>query len=386
TMAEDGVSLGKPGCRRSSRISSLAPSSSSDLGKVKISGLQPSTEIGRSTGELAEEEGGVVPVQSGLASPVRVSDSFKDLGLGRDVVDPLAPSINGEILFSDGAQADVQVSLDCSPLVTGSLVDVPISLASSVVAGPVMVGGLPELGGDELPGPCVADGRGAGVLQHAAMVGGQKVTGVDDGSGAGGILPAAMIPVAVPAGVTTEVRDGNRVQLLCTVGQDGDLQKGAPLLAGAGLGNFQKAAGRGDPKSPLAQAALVGMGDRGGGGAGHSYASTVGSGRRANVRLHFVPSVKLDDGEELCMMDSDRDEMEWEPCLVGHFLQSGVPFSTVRPRLLHLWRAEGLVEVRTLDVGFFIFRFSSMEGRDKILEGGLGLLAASLCLFGSGNI
>ncbi|GAB2303334.1 hypothetical protein Dimus_037328, partial [Dionaea muscipula] len=144
------------------------------------------------------------------------------------------------------------------------------------------------------------------------------------------------------------------VQLLVTDGgQVHEVQQAVPQLAssrqkmvsegfGKYLGSVKAVDVLGDLANPLAQAASKGSGDRG--GAGISYASAVGSDRRSNVRLHYVPSVKLDDDEELCMTDSHRDEMEWAPCLVGHFLQSGVPFSTVRPRLLHLWRAEGLME------------------------------------------
>ncbi|GAB2302278.1 hypothetical protein Dimus_036293, partial [Dionaea muscipula] len=110
-------------------------------------------------------------------------------------------------------------------------------------------------------------------------------------------------------------------------------------MAVTGRDSLLTEAGHVEPAIPLTPGASVGSGDRG--GSGLSYASAVGFGRRSDVRLHFVPSTKLEDGEELCIMDSDRDEMEWELCLVGHFLQSRVPFSSVRPQL---WRAEGLVE------------------------------------------
>ncbi|GAB2288081.1 hypothetical protein Dimus_022425 [Dionaea muscipula] len=83
------------------------------------------------------------------------------------------------------------------------------------------------------------------------------------------------------------------------------------------------------------------------GGTGRSYASAVGPDKRSDVRLHFVSSVIPADGEELCMMNSDGDQKEWEVFLVDHFLQSRVPFSVVRPRLLHLWIAKGSVEVRS---------------------------------------
>ncbi|GAB2302881.1 hypothetical protein Dimus_036875, partial [Dionaea muscipula] len=206
TMAEDGVSPGKLGCRRSCRISSLASSSSSDLGKVKISGLQPITEMGSSLGELAEEEGGVVPVLRGPAVPVRGSDSFEDIGLGRDAMLPLALSIDGDVVVSAGAHADVQVSLDGSSLVNGSLVDVPIELASSVVAR-----------------PCMADGKGTEEMLHAATVGGQMLTVVADGRGAGEVMRAAMgprDPVVEADGLTH--RKAHRVQLMHPEGEEVD--------------------------------------------------------------------------------------------------------------------------------------------------------------------
>ncbi|GAB2278853.1 hypothetical protein Dimus_013527 [Dionaea muscipula] len=46
------------------------------------------------------------------------------------------------------------------------------------------------------------------------------------------------------------------------------------------------------------------------GGGGHSYASIVGADQRSDVRLHFVPEVMSLDDKELCMLDSDRDDVE----------------------------------------------------------------------------
>ncbi|GAB2275878.1 hypothetical protein Dimus_010622 [Dionaea muscipula] len=188
-------------------------------------------------------------------------------------------------------------------------------------------------------------------------------------------------PVSDSTGLIAEVTDvpggGLLSQLVSDGGQAVDLQQGSQLIEGDVMGNLQEDGVAGDLAPPLAEGALAGAipvvgtevsGARG--GSGHSYAADVGSDRRSDVRIHFMPSVRLDDGDELCMTDSDWAGMEWEPCLVGHFLQSGVLFIVVRPWLMHLWRAKGLVEVQSLDVGFFIFRFSSLEGRDKILDGG----------------
>ncbi|GAB2302279.1 hypothetical protein Dimus_036294, partial [Dionaea muscipula] len=142
--------------------------------------------------------------------------------------------------------------------------------------------------------------------------------------------------VADFSGLIADVAGGElRVPLVSDGGQEEAVQLGAPLTAGVrlsagvpltageGLGqpSIMAVAASSDFATPMAHSAEEGSGVRG--GSGQSYASAVRFNRRSDVRLHFVPPVKLDDGEELCMMDSDRDEMEWEPCLVGHFLQSG---------------------------------------------------------------
>ncbi|GAB2278838.1 hypothetical protein Dimus_013512 [Dionaea muscipula] len=67
---------------------------------------------------------------------------------------------------------------------------------------------------------------------------------------------------------------------------------------------------------------FLGDGDRGSvrglasEGVGRSYASAVGPDLRSDVRLHFVPSVMPADDEEVCTLDSDRDETEWGVCLM----------------------------------------------------------------------
>ncbi|GAB2290437.1 hypothetical protein Dimus_024716 [Dionaea muscipula] len=77
---------------------------------------------------------------------------------------------------------------------------------------------------------------------------------------------------------------------------------------------------------PPCDGGQVSGGDSGSGGgnagevAGQSYASAVVPDRRSDVRLHFVPSVIPVDGEELCMLNFDKDELESKVCLVGHFL------------------------------------------------------------------
>ncbi|GAB2296330.1 hypothetical protein Dimus_030453, partial [Dionaea muscipula] len=99
-----------------------------------------------------------------------------------------------------------------------------------------------------------------------------------------------------------------------------------------------------------------------------TYAHVVHSDRRADVELSFIPPD--DDGNSVTMEASDGDAERWGSCLVGYFLQGSLPFGYVRSTVSRLWTKLGLTEVKSMDDGFFVFRFADSVSRDGLLEGG----------------
>ncbi|GAB2302359.1 hypothetical protein Dimus_036373, partial [Dionaea muscipula] len=312
---EDGELRERLGCRRSSRISPSFSSAISDLGVGRSTGLPTVVEIKASKGLPADEMDGSC-LSRDLPSPGGVSDVIPPIchlvapllstqvemaadcsAQGGDVVHPVK---------ADGGSAD------------GGLVDDESAHLPVILVKPFHCPVIPETGSSDVPSMdssavvlnSVMDAQVAGLVERHAVA----------GDGQGGLVEKQTVPS------------------LSSHGPPMDCGQQVPRVDGQVLGG-DNGVGGGNASE----------------GVGRSYGSAVGMDRRSDVLLHFVSSVIPVDGEELYMLDSDRDELEWDVCLVGHFLQSGVPFSIVRPRLLHLWRAAGLVEVRSLDVGFFLF-------------------------------
>ncbi|GAB2268458.1 hypothetical protein Dimus_003416 [Dionaea muscipula] len=109
-------------------------------------------------------------------------------------------------------------------------------------------------------------------------------------------------------------------------------------------------------------------GDGGGGQFGRTYVHVVLSDRWADVELSCCPPA--DGGNFITMAESDGDAERWGSFLVGYFLQGSLPFGYVRSTLSRLWMKSGLNEVKSLDGGFFVFRFADSLSRDAVLEGG----------------
>ncbi|GAB2276070.1 hypothetical protein Dimus_010811 [Dionaea muscipula] len=306
--AEDGELRERLGCRRSSQISPSIPSSFSDLGVGRASGLPTVVEIECQMGVPADEMDGSFCLNRDLPSPVGG-------GAATHPVDAEGGSMAGMLVEGD------------SPCL-------PVKLVSA------------------LSSPVIANSGNSDILDMDSFAG--------------------VLSLVVEA----QVDDVEEKQASARAEQWGSTMMGVALRLPSTDGWQQQPpvstvstpvvgvdhSGCGDPtrcgqQVPPWDGGQVSGGDSGVGGdnasegAGRSYASAVGLDRRSDVRLHFVPSLIPVDQEELCMLDSDRDEMEWEVCLVGHFLQPGVPFSIMLPRLLHLWRTAGLVKVRSLDVG-----------------------------------
>ncbi|GAB2283951.1 hypothetical protein Dimus_018432 [Dionaea muscipula] len=184
-MAENGKSLEKLGCRRSSRVSSTAPPSSSSLGRVEGSGLSPVAEVDCLEGDLSEVDGGVSSTSLASDAPVVVLGS-ESCGEEEDFASSTVPVLGNTSTDFRASCAgvllvgDVQVTLDCPPLLSESLVDVPIIRADSVVAteqaDSVKGGGVPSFGGGEEFVNGLADG-----LVVAGSVEGRQQALVDSG-------------------------------------------------------------------------------------------------------------------------------------------------------------------------------------------------------------
>ncbi|GAB2302720.1 hypothetical protein Dimus_036715 [Dionaea muscipula] len=103
-----------------------------------------------------------------------------------------------------------------------------------------------------------------------------------------------------------------------------------------------------------------------------TYAYVVHADRRADVELSFISPV--DGGNFITMEESDGDAERWGSYFVGYFLQGSLPFGYVRSTVSRLWPKLGLIEVKSLDDGFFVFRFADSFSGDGVLEGGSWLV------------
>ncbi|KAL6955400.1 hypothetical protein U1Q18_040722 [Sarracenia purpurea var. burkii] len=112
-----------------------------------------------------------------------------------------------------------------------------------------------------------------------------------------------------------------------------------------------------------------------------SWAKVVTSSRGPNLDGGFPrlnqrsSSGKLDyfEPKEIGIIDIEEslvDDLSWENCLVGYFLDSNLSFGLVRATAMSLWRHEGLLEVSGNESGFFFFKFKSLPQLDNILEKG----------------
>ena len=95
------------------------------------------------------------------------------------------------------------------------------------------------------------------------------------------------------------------------------------------------------------------------------------------MNLSFVPPVilagrpKVVTAAEIAVDGAKR----WSSTLVGCFVGGSLPFSAVNNIARKIWTAEGLLDVLTLEKGFFLFRFATETGMRSIMEKGPWLFA-----------
>ncbi|GAB2285940.1 hypothetical protein Dimus_020369, partial [Dionaea muscipula] len=279
--AVDGELRARLGCRRSSRISPSIPAPCLDLEASRAHGSPMADEKDDSMEVPADDPGRCV-----------VSDPLCDVDL--DVGLPLSPILEETSLVGGKLQCIAKSIEEMSGVtecarqssemrVAGAMVQksdgddqfvIEIGQASYV---------LPELQCKDASDP-------SSVLPEECSIVGMDELGEASAVSVQGSL-IQHVQEVVPVVMSTEDQCGLSAQVQPSQGLDGDF-----ILAGKSLG-IQRDGAHDGPAVTLAQGASVGSGDRG--GSGHSYASAVGSGRRSDVRLHFVPTVKLDEGDEL---------------------------------------------------------------------------------------
>ena len=65
----------------------------------------------------------------------------------------------------------------------------------------------------------------------------------------------------------------------------------------------------------------------------------------------------------------------WSASLVGCFVGGSLPFSAMNNIALRIWCLEGLLDVLSLERGFYLFRFGSVAGMAAVVEKGPWLFA-----------
>ena len=77
------------------------------------------------------------------------------------------------------------------------------------------------------------------------------------------------------------------------------------------------------------------------------------------MTLYFIPPT-LEDSKTFVSPPPEVEEegvRKWEKCLVGYFLDSNLPQAVVRSITMKLWRKHNLMDVISLEDGFYMFKF-----------------------------
>lgn len=80
----------------------------------------------------------------------------------------------------------------------------------------------------------------------------------------------------------------------------------------------------------------------------------------ADFSLSYHPPSSSMEGQILIKPPAEvlkRGNQLWASSLIGHFLQSKLPFKVVEPIVRRLWGNKGLMNVFLHDKGFYIFKF-----------------------------
>ncbi|GAB2275958.1 hypothetical protein Dimus_010704 [Dionaea muscipula] len=214
--SEDGELRQRLGRRRSSRISPSIPSSFSDLGKGRASGLTTAVKID-SIGVSADD-----PRRCGDSDPRCAADL--ELGL------PLSPIVE-EVGLDGGQIQNMELSVvEKRGLNEGEIQNMERSLAGDE---------FQTTDGDTRP--MMEDGQASSVLPDSPSQ----------------VSSLPRVPVAVHDGLPTEVMGGHYAQLLRTQCQEEDLPLRVPLMVGTGRDSLRTEVGHVEPVIPLTPGASL---------------------------------------------------------------------------------------------------------------------------------
>ena len=110
-----------------------------------------------------------------------------------------------------------------------------------------------------------------------------------------------------------------------------------------------------------------------------SWADCVSNtyGTNSGMTLRFIRPLQ----EDLKVIVAPLPEVEdsgakqWDKCLVGYFLDSGLPLPVIKSIALKIWRKHSLFDVIPIGDGCFLFKFSQAFGAKDVLEGGPWIFA-----------
>ena len=95
------------------------------------------------------------------------------------------------------------------------------------------------------------------------------------------------------------------------------------------------------------------------------------------MTLKFVPPGEMEGqprvttAAEIAVEGAKR----WASTLLGCFVGGALPFSAMNSIARKIWSFDGLLDVLTLEKGFYLFRFASDDGLSKVVERGPWLFA-----------
>ena len=105
--------------------------------------------------------------------------------------------------------------------------------------------------------------------------------------------------------------------------------------------------------------------------------STTPSPAAKKMNLKFLQPVLLEGRPRVTTTAEIAVEgaKRWASTLVGCFVRGSLPFSAVNNIARKIWSSDGLVDVLTIEKGFFLFRFASEDGMTNVVEKGPWLFA-----------
>lgn len=92
----------------------------------------------------------------------------------------------------------------------------------------------------------------------------------------------------------------------------------------------------------------------------------------SRMKLFYQPPIIREARVVVCPPDGIIDEgvSRWSGCVVGYFLDKGLPYTSVRNIATNIWKKYGIEKVLSNEHGFFFFKFNQEDAFRKLLENG----------------